>query len=155
MGRSRAAGRRPRTPQRPPGCCSTRTWPGVDQDQRCAAGGRLRPRTIVTTKIVNERLTHAEYCQRVKQGGSAVISTGRTTGASRLVRARVHVRAVRALVVLAIASAGSALAPVADASSSLTWSGQSTITEDWTAPANWEGGSAPLGGEDIGTLSFP
>ena len=84
-----------------------------------------------------------------------MISTGRTTGASRLVRARVHVRAVRALVVLAIASAGSALAPVADASSSLTWSGQSTITEDWTAPANWEGGSAPLGGEDIGTLSFP
>jgi hypothetical protein len=65
------------------------------------------------------------------------------------------VRAVRALVVLAIAGAGLALAPVADASSSLTWSGQSTVTEDWSAPANWEGGSAPLAGEDIGTLSFP
>jgi hypothetical protein len=65
-------------------------------------------------------------------------------------------RAVRVLGVLAILGLSLVLAPAADASPmSFTWSGQSTITEDWSASANWAGDVEPTTGEAIGTLTFP
>jgi hypothetical protein len=69
---------------------------------------------------------------------------------------RVDGRTARVLGVLAILGLSLLLAPAADASPmSFTWSGQSTITEDWSASANWVGGVEPTTGEAIGTLTFP
>jgi hypothetical protein len=57
---------------------------------------------------------------------------------------------------LAILSLSLVPVPVAQASAtSFTWTGQSTITENWSALANWEGGVAPTSGEEIETLTFP
>lgn len=38
---------------------------------------------------------------------------------------------------------------------SFTWSGQSKVTEDWSAPANWADDANPAPGEEIETLTFP
>src|SRR5580700_9156369 len=63
---------------------------------------------------------------------------------------------VSVLCVLAIGGLSLALAPVANASPTpFTWAGGSTITEDWSAPANWEGDAAPTAGTEIETLTFP
>jgi hypothetical protein len=65
----------------------------------------------------------------------------------------VHVLGVLGLAILGISLVS---ARVADASpTSFTWTGQSTITENWSALANWEGGAAPTSGEEIETLTFP
>jgi DNA segregation ATPase FtsK/SpoIIIE-like protein len=46
--------------------------------------------------------------------------------------------------------------PAAIASpASFTWTGRSTVTEEWSAAANWEGDSTPTTGEDIEALTFP
>ena len=71
--------------------------------------------------------------------------------------ARAWGRAARVLGALAILGLSLVLASAAYASPmSFTWTGQSTITEDWSAPANWVGdASVPETGEAIGTLTFP
>jgi hypothetical protein len=61
----------------------------------------------------------------------------------------------RALCLLAAVGLSLVLAPAALASPSFTWAGKSTISEDWSAAGNWEGGVAPNAGEDIGALTFP
>jgi hypothetical protein len=39
---------------------------------------------------------------------------------------------------------------------SFTWTGRSTVTEEWFAPANWEGDTtAPASGEEMESLIFP
>jgi hypothetical protein len=64
--------------------------------------------------------------------------------------------AARVVGVLAILGLTLVLTSVAEASPmSFTWSGQSTITEDWSASANWVGGVEPTTGEAIETLTFP
>jgi hypothetical protein len=75
---------------------------------------------------------------------------GETVGAGTRQTARV-------LGVLAILGLSLVLTSAADASPmSFTWTGRSTITEDWSAPANWVGdASTPEAGETIGTLTFP
>lgn len=65
----------------------------------------------------------------------------------------VHVLGVLGLAILSLSLVS---VPVAKASStSFTWTGQSTITENWSALANWEGGAEPTSGEEIETLTFP
>jgi hypothetical protein len=74
-------------------------------------------------------------------------------GRARDCRLAVHVLGVLGLLILGLSLVS---APVADASpTSFTWTGQSTITENWSAAANWEGGAAPTTGEGIETLTFP
>jgi hypothetical protein len=69
------------------------------------------------------------------------------------------VRRVRSLAcALCLAAAiglGLVLAPTALASPSFTWTGESTISEDWSSAGNWQGGVPPSAGEDIGALTFP
>jgi alpha-tubulin suppressor-like RCC1 family protein len=38
---------------------------------------------------------------------------------------------------------------------SFTWSGQSSVSEEWSLGANWETGLAPMAVTQIGTLAFP
>jgi hypothetical protein len=61
----------------------------------------------------------------------------------------------RALCLLAAIGLSLLLAPAALASPSFTWTGESTISEDWSSAENWEGDVAPSAGEDIGALTFP
>jgi hypothetical protein len=62
---------------------------------------------------------------------------------------------VRALCLLAAIGLSLILAPVALASPSFTWTGESTITEDWSFAGNWEGDQAPAASTHIETLDLP
>jgi hypothetical protein len=63
---------------------------------------------------------------------------------------------VRALYLLVVLGPCLALAPSALASPpSLTWSGGSTTSENWSEAENWEAGSAPTTAEKLGKLTFP
>jgi Skp family chaperone for outer membrane proteins len=65
-------------------------------------------------------------------------------------------RAGRALALLAAVGTGLMLASVASASArSYTWAGRSTVSEDWSYPANWEGDEAPPAAANVGVLEFP
>jgi hypothetical protein len=48
-----------------------------------------------------------------------------------------------------------ALTPVASASTSFIWTGGSESTESWSAPANWEGDTAPAASQTLTALEFP
>jgi hypothetical protein len=56
---------------------------------------------------------------------------------------------------LAFAASLLVMAPVAGAAPSFTWTGESTMTEDWSAEANWSGGGAPTSSSSIEALDFP
>jgi hypothetical protein len=63
--------------------------------------------------------------------------------------------AARALCLLGAIGLSLLLAPAALASSSFTWTGASTISEDWSDAANWEGDQAPAASTHIETLDLP
>jgi len=48
-----------------------------------------------------------------------------------------------------LASSSATLTP------SFVWSGGSSGTFDWSSTANWRGGTAPITGDSVGTLTFP
>jgi hypothetical protein len=60
-----------------------------------------------------------------------------------------------ALCLLAAIGLSLILAPAALASPSFTWTGESTITEDWSFAGNWEGDEAPAASTHIETLDLP
>ncbi len=83
-----------------------------------------------------------------------------TTGlseAGRFSRAATRSRATFAICVLAACCFGLTQSSNASASQmSFTWSGTSTLTENWSDSANWEGNDlTPTDGEEVGSLTFP
>ncbi len=57
---------------------------------------------------------------------------------------------------LAVVSLICMLAPVASANArSFTWAGRSTVSEDWSYAANWEGDESPEAAASVGVLEFP
>jgi hypothetical protein len=62
------------------------------------------------------------------------------------------------MAVIVLAALVSCLVLVSSAAAALpnfSWSGQSELTEEWSAGINWAGGTAPSAHESIGTLTFP
>lgn len=81
--------------------------------------------------------------------------TSSAPGARRFGGARVDAGTLAVVVGALVGLLALALAPAANAASSFTWSGVSSVSAGWSTASNWVGGEAPTASSTLEKLEFP